>query len=182
VVGPPLKQLKVSTTTHRGRTSANPGYTTLKIRTTPYVKVRLSLRRAGRERQMAWHWGASAAGSARIDWSCKTSGPASYRYTVEARDEQGKVLRRSGSFRIVTRGRCNAMRAAERRARERRAAAERRREAAEQRRLAAEQRARTQRFIHNCYAAGGTPVRIERSYGRELWCRAPSGGFLYIPV
>jgi hypothetical protein len=182
VSGPPLTRLNVTSAAHRGRTSANPGYTTLKIRTAPYVKVRLTLRRSGREQRMVWRWGAGGFGSQRITWSCKSRGTASYRYTVEAEDEAGTVRRRSGSFRIVSRARCNAMQAAERRARELRAAAERRRAAAEQRRIEAENRAETQRFINNCYVAGGTPVRNERSYGPEPWCRAPYGGFINIPM
>ena len=92
------------------------------------------------------------------------------------------MRRRSGRFASVSRARCNALLAAERRAREVRRAAERRRAAAEQRRLAADRRARTRRFIHNCNAAGGTPVRVERSWGSELMCRAPYGGFLYVPM
>jgi hypothetical protein len=181
VVGPPLSRLQVSTAAHRGKSSANPGYTTLKIQTTPYVKVRLTLRRAGREQRMVWRWGAGTTGSQRVEWSCKTRGKAEYRYTVEAEDVQGTIRRRSGRFASVSRARCNALVAAERRARAVRRAAEKRR-AAERRRIAADQRARTRRFISNCNAAGGTPVRVQRAWGSELMCRAPYGGFLYVPM
>jgi hypothetical protein len=182
VIGPPLSQLGVKTRSRRGHSSAHPGYTTLSISTTPYAKVTLTLRRSNRVRVDHFSWGSKALESQRIDWNCNLRGAASYSYIVEAHDEQGKRLRRTGRFRVVSRAWCRSQQAKERRARARQRAAERQAALADARREAAAERARYARFLHNCEAAGGTPVKVFRSVGAQIMCRAPLGGFLIVPM
>jgi hypothetical protein len=192
VSGPPLTHLSASAQAHPGHTSIEPGYTTLWIRTTPYVTVRLTLLGRGPAAHFVWHWSGDGVGSKQIDWTCRPGSTSTYHYSVVAEDDHGRTRHLSGAFNVVSRARCASMQASERRARElARAAARRRAEAAaaraaaEQRaeaaRAAAEQRAAHERFVHNCLALGGTPVTIERSDGPETMCRAPYGGYLMVP-
>jgi hypothetical protein len=180
--GPPLTRLSVKATAKRGTTSGRPGHTTLTIRTTPYVRVTVTLRRGGRVNSLPFPaWSTDGVGRVRVDWTCKATGSPTYRWQVVARDEQGRVQRRSGRFSVVSRATCRAMKAAEDRARAQRIAAEQARLRADAARQAAEERARYQRFVNNCRALGGTPVAIERTYGTTTMCRAPYGGYLSVP-
>ncbi len=181
VNGPPLKGLVVKTTRRLGATPGSPGYTLMSITTTQFVRLKLTLRRAGRDQTRWIHWGESASGSERIDWSCKRTKSPNYRFVLEARDYLGKTITRTGSFSTVTKKRCGTLEAAQKRRIAHRRAYEIRRQRAQARREAAQKQARARRFVHNCYAAGGTPRNVQRSWGNQVWCRGPYGGFIWVP-
>ncbi len=181
VAGPRLTQLRVRTKAQRGTSSRRPGSTVLTIRTTPFTRVTLTLRRAGTSRVIPLAWGAAAVGRQRVTWSCGAKGSNLYRYTVTARDEQGRTMRRSGRFRSVSISKCRSLKAQEARARQRRAAAEARRLAAAARRDAAAAQARRNRFIRNCGALGGTAVTLQTGAGTTIVCRGPYGGYIWVP-
>jgi hypothetical protein len=181
VVGPPLTELSVSTAAHPGSLARYPGYTTLKMNASPFARVTLTLRRGGRQRRMRFDWGETKTVHETIDWKCPIKGTSTYRFTLEARDDHGNRMTRSGKFRVVSPARCRSMKAAEKRALTQRRAAERRRAAADARRQAAKDRKRINRFIANCRALGGTAVRLNTSDGPYIACRAPWGGYLPVP-
>ena len=123
LLGPKLTRLQVRVSSRSHRSSANPGSTSLRITTTPFMRVRIAIARSGRKRVVNYAWGASATGSMSVDWTCKVKGAGRYRWSVTATDAFGKELRRTGTFKAVTQAQCSGYRAAEREAARRRAAA-----------------------------------------------------------
>ncbi len=180
VLGPRLTGLIASAKATRRASSRYPGSTTLTAKTNPYARVRIQLRRQGRENTYFFH--ADAHGDAYVDvpWSCGRPG-GTYRALITAADQYGKTRRASVSFRPVSRARCTSMRRAEavaRRAKERRRA---QRQRAADRRAAQEHASAVRRFRHNCNAVGGI-VRSVQLDGSSQWvCASPFGGLLPVP-
>jgi hypothetical protein len=84
-------------------------------------------------------------------------------------------LTRRGTFNAISRGRCNALRTAERRARDRRYAAKIRRQQDTARRREASERAERARRMRNCKRLDGVVRRLELpGGGRMLTCGAYS--------
>jgi hypothetical protein len=196
VPGPPLRNLAVRTSSHRGSTWENPGFTLLKIRTSPWARIEMSLVRSGRKQVYWFSWGDRVSGRQRIDWTCKAKGDPRYRYTITARDDRGKVMTKTGSFSVASDAWCKATHTSELKAKARRRAAmiqrvkarlraEAIREAARVRAEAQEEAAAHARLVarykNNCRAAGGTPVVLQFSDGSRWACRGPFGGFIFIP-
>lgn len=112
VRGPRLTGLKVRAIARPGRTSGYPGYTALRITTTPYSKVQIAFTRRGRTTSVVQYWGKRNQGDFPIDWSCSRP-DGRIRYTVTASDHQGHSMTRRGQALTITSARCTKMRAAE---------------------------------------------------------------------
>jgi hypothetical protein len=180
VMGPHLRRLTASRTTHRGRTSKYPGSTDIKVRTTPYARVRFALRHRGRQSVYFFHTEGHGAATLPVTWSCSRPG-GTYQVDITASDQFGATRHANVRFKPVSRARCGSMRRAEaaaRRARERRRAAAQR---AADRRAARAAAARVRRFKGNCRAIGGSPRTIRTPDGPEIICRSPLGGLLPVP-
>jgi hypothetical protein len=178
LLGPKLTRLQVRVSSRSHRSSANPGSTSLRITTTPYMRVRIAIARSGRKRVVSYAWGASATGSMSVDWTCKVKGAGRYRWSVTATDGFGKELRRTGTFKAVTQAQCSAYRAAEREAARRRAAARARELAADRARARREAAAEYRRIASNCAALNGVLRRLHWQDGSStLVCVTPNGFF-----
>jgi hypothetical protein len=181
VSGPKLTTLHVGTRSHRGRSSKFPGYTLIRVRTTPFATVKLELMRSGRTQTYWYSWNRAATGQIRYAWTCKVEGASSYRYVVTARDDTGKQIKRHGRFNVASNAQCDAWRTAEAAARARARARERAQAIAQARREAAAYAEYVRRWKYNCTAQGGTPV-LSYSFGETVWrCRGPYGFFITVP-
>jgi hypothetical protein len=175
ILGPPLTRLSVRSRDVRYSRSAAPGFTRLAVTTTPYVSLRLELRRSGRTRTLFLHWGARPQGAIDVGWTCKTSG-GDYRYTLTARDDEGRTLTRRGTIRPISRARCQKLKAAEKRARDRRIAQRRRRQQEAERRRRAAERAELARATRNCHKLDGRVRSLELpGGGTTRVCLTPYG-------
>ena len=175
VLGPPLRTLRVSKRDVRYRSSRAPGFTRLRIMSTPYVTMRLQLKRAGRTRVVRLRAGARSSSHIDVAWSCNRAG-SPYRWTLTARDDQDRTLTRRGVIHPISAAACRALRSAERRERQQRAEARaRRQQEAEARRRAAEQRQR-ERQARNCRRLDGHVERLELPRGGTTEvCLTPYG-------
>ena len=175
ILGPPLRVLRVRARNVRHSRSAAPGFTRLVVTSTPYVSVRLDLRRGGRTRTVFLHWGAHATGSIDVQWSCKRTA-GNYRYTLTARDDRDSTMSRHGVIRPISRTGCRALKAAEKRARDRRAEQRRLRQQAADRRRQAAERADLARQTRNCHKLDGHVRTLELpGGGTTAVCVTPYG-------
>jgi hypothetical protein len=178
IAGPQLTHLKVRVRRYPTTASAHPGFSSLRIDTTPYAYVRVQLRRAGRTKVMNVRWSAHQKGAIDLDWTCKRAGGA-YAYKVTATDDDGHSRTATGTLRTITKARCAALKRSEQRARDRRAAAKRRREAAAERRRQAAARADLQRRIDNCHRIDGVARRwVWPDGSTSLVCVSPYGVYV----
>ena len=175
ILGPPLRILRVRARSIRHSRSAAPGFTRMVVTSTPYVSVRLDLRRGGRTRTVFLHWGARPAGSIDVQWSCKRTA-GNYRYTLTARDDRDSTMSRHGVIRPISRSGCRALKAAEKRARDRRAEQRRLRQQAADRRRRAAERADLARQTRNCHKLDGDVRTLELpGGGTTAVCVTPYG-------
>ncbi len=191
VLGPRLTRLTARLTSTAGRTSANPGYSIIAVKATPFVRVRYDIRRQGRSTALYSRADKNGNSGLSIDWSCRKPGGL-YRIGIVASDQHGTRRNTTVSFAPVSKARCAKLRRAEARARRIRArkqaarqrAADRRharRQAAIERAAREEQARRLGRFRRNCRAIGGSPTVIETDDGPYTVCRSPAGGTLPVP-
>ena len=165
----PVARLAVTPVAHDGPTTARPGYTALKVTTSPFAFVTVELTRRKRE-TLRIEWGERAdAVAEKVPWSCRNPG-GTYSYTVTARTDVGKKLTRSGSFAPVTAARCRALVRGEGDAARQRRAHEF--EEAVVRRNAAE-REEQEREENACREEGGTPTIVLLPGGPPWLCENP---------
>jgi hypothetical protein len=160
-----------------GHTTISPGYTNLRITTTPLAYITITFKAAGQTIPQVYDWGELATGTIQfVGWSCNQPN-TTYHYTVEAVGDTGNPMSVHGSFKGVSRRWCAATQRREQAERNERL----RRRRQEERHEAEEQDRATQRFESNCRAIGGTPVTVMTSEGSERVCRSPEGGRLPVP-
>jgi hypothetical protein len=165
VLGPRVTRLRASVRSTRGRTPRHPGSSTLHVTTSAAAKVRVALHRRGHLSTLAFTADDDGHVDVAVPWSCSHAG-GTYEYVVEASDQYGAQLKRSGRFTPVTPTRCRSL--------------ERHATRAADRRAAAEHAAWVGRFEARCAALGGKPVSA--SGGPEIVCRSPLGGLLNVPM
>jgi hypothetical protein len=167
IAGPKLTRLAVKTAARPLSDSARPGSTLLRITTTPYAHVSLTLRKGGHQRVLNLRWGAAATATVPVDWSCTPAGGA-YNYTVTASDDGGATRTAKGTFRTIAQAHCQSLKAAEKRASQQRAAQRRHEQAATRRAL--------QQRIDRCHALPGTAQRVTWPDGAtSLICATATG-------
>jgi hypothetical protein len=172
----PVTRLSVRSIGHNSGSSYGPGYTRLRVTTSPFAHVSVKLSRRG---HATYHveWGEQATAVAiDVPWSCASPGGI-YRYVVSARTNVGKTLTRSGRFSPVSPDRCRFLkrREAEARARENRETQE------GYEREARAERQRVEHFEHNCRVIGGTPAELEAEGKPLVVCRKQGGGLIPVP-
>ena len=181
VLGPQLRRLRATTTKHPQNTFQYPGYTLLHISSTPYAELDVTYREGHFRHDVTQYLGDNTRATLRFNWSCQH--PATLvRYTVHAFDDEGNHKTVRGTAPAISRARCSALhqaqlatqRAADLAARR---AAQRAQEQARQ-----EQQQQYENFAHNCEALGGSPTVLWVGGGEETVCRAPWGGYLYVPA
>ncbi len=118
-----------------------------------------------------------------LPWSCRSPGRVVH-YTVTAQGPNHAPLSRSGSFREGSRKWCAQVVRLEEAGRRNYEAEVRAHEEAE-RTSARNERERIEgeisHYEHNCKAIGGSPVWLDTSEGRRLYCHSQSGGLLPVP-
>jgi hypothetical protein len=172
----PVTHLSVSAVAHARHSRNDPGYTNLSLNTSPYAHIVIKLSRYGHITQHL-EWGGSAkAVAVVIPWSCNSPG-GTYRYTITAKSNVGRVWIRRGAFSPVSVGRCHEYEAQEREAREQ----HEREVIAGYEREAREERERRERYETNCRKLGGEPVELNVGGEYRIYCRAPGGGTIPVP-
>ena len=115
VLGPKLTRLSARTRNKRGRTSPNPGYSVIEVKTTPFARVRYDVRRQGRRTAFFSRANRSGDSELTVSWNCDKPG-GRYLVRVVASDQHGTRLKRTVRFAPVSKGHCTQMRRAEARA------------------------------------------------------------------
>jgi hypothetical protein len=177
----PVHGLLVRVIAEPGKTSQNPGKTSITITTSPFARVTIKLHRYGHSTFRSDASPASLTSrvgytGVEVPWTCKSPG-GTYSYVITARTNVGQTLTRRGHFKPVSVTRCHALKRSEQEARER----NQHQYEASVRRAAREEHERFARFESNCRKANGTPRWFEEESGRVLRCVAPGGGFLWVP-
>jgi chemotaxis protein histidine kinase CheA len=199
----PATLLDVKVRSEHGDSYADPGWTYITIKSTPYVPITFTGDHGmgashfrlfpGTEgivfRQLPGHKieangnGTAVAGAANIEveWSCHRRDQTIH-FTVQAQGGSGPPLVRTGHFKIAVSGRwCAAAKRREGREDARQRAerhAEERKEAAER---AEKHRHEVERYETNCRAIGGIPVEISTSEGNRIVCHSKTGGVIPVP-
>jgi chemotaxis protein histidine kinase CheA len=172
----PVTHLSVKAVPYTRASSFDPGYTSLRVNTSPYAYVVVKLARYGHT-TLHFEWGGRSSVVAEvIRWSCKSPG-GTYHYVVTAKSGVGRTLTRRGHFAPVSSGRCHQLKRQEREARER----NEREAAEEQSRAEREERERLTIAERNCEAEGGRPITLIVEGRAERYCKAPNGGILWVP-
>jgi hypothetical protein len=182
-LGEPVKYLTVRAVAHPATCRQacegalrDPGYTTLRITSTPYAYLIARLVRYGHRTEHVELEPGESEWTVRVPWTCGHPG-GTYRYTVSAHSNVGETLVRQGAFRPVSAARCRWLKhavEAERKNNER-LAHERERETER------EERERLKQWESNCRALGDTPAVLDEEGGILHVCRTPGGYTIEVP-
>ena len=181
VQGPTLTHLRVRSASHRGANYNYPGYSLLKVLSTPYTKIRVAYSVGRHTTIRTMYMGDNSEADLRVNWRCARPA-ARIPYTVTVSDDQGHRLTRHAVAHGVTASTCSRLHATMVAAQQARLRAQWLAWLRQQQQLAAQQRREINRFKTNCRAIGGTPKLLTNSDGSQSWyCVAPYGGLLNPP-
>lgn len=180
MLGPRLTHLRARSAAHPENSYRYPGYTVLQIDSTVYSKIKVKYSAGHRTSTVTQYMADNDQADLRINWSCSNA-RGHIAYTITAYDDKGESRNIRGNAVTVSAARCQAVHEALLAARRVADLAQQRAQALAQQRAEQRQTQHYDDFGHNFRALGGTPVNLYIGGGNEIYCRAPYGGYLYVP-